>query len=99
MIRTAKAYAAAALTALGAVLVELTPFLGDSAAGKWAYAILAVLAALGITWRVPNARPEHAGGDPVIDALDAVPELVGRLGGILGPRHAGRPLPDPRDPE
>jgi hypothetical protein len=92
MIRTAKAYAAAAMVALGAVLVELTPFL-DGAAAKWAYAVLAVLAALGVTWRVPNAAPDHAGDHAGVPAiLDALPALVG---GVLGGRE--RAEPDPED--
>lgn len=97
MIRTAKAYTAAALTALGAVLVELTPFLGDSAAGKWAYAILAVLAALGVTWRVPNATGDRAGDrGAVADVLDAVPAVIG---GVLGGRRADAGLTEPGDPD
>lgn len=84
MIRTAKAYAAAA----GAVVASLTPLLPAGPA-RWAYAVLAVLAALGVTWRVPNADPEHA-GEPggLTGVLDAVPAVVG---GVLGGRGTAEP--------
>lgn len=80
MIRTAKAYAAAA----GAILASLTPLLPEGPA-RWIYAVLAILAALGITWRTPNAQPGHAdspGG--VLGVLDKVPALIG---GLLGGRR------------
>ena len=81
MIRTAKAYAAA----LGAVLACLTPALPAGPA-RWVYAVLAVLAALGITWRVPNADPGHAPApDGLLGVVDAVPALVG---GLLGGKGA-----------
>lgn len=79
MIRTTKAYAAA----LGAVVASLTPLLPEGPA-RWAYAILAVLAALGVTWRVPNADPRHADSSGGLgDLLDSVPPLIG---GVLGGR-------------
>jgi hypothetical protein len=79
VIRTAKAYAAA----IGALAAALTPLLPEGPA-RWIYALLAILAALGITWRVPNADPGHAdspGG--VLGVLDKVPALIG---GLLGGR-------------
>lgn len=79
MLRTSKAYAAAA----GAVLASLTPLLPEGPA-RWVYAILAVLAALGVTWRVPNADPGHAEDTSGLPAtLDKLPPLIG---GVLGGR-------------
>lgn len=85
-MKTRKAYVAAAATALGAVLATTTPFLHGRAASI-AYAVLAVLGALGITWRVPNAGPlltpveSDAPGAP--DALIRLPEPPGPLGRVL----------------
>ena len=92
-MRTAKAYAAAFATALGAVLTTTTPFL-DGTAARWAYAVLAVLAALGITYRVPNAPAgSHGGGGGILDVIPPI------LAGSILPRGRGADLPpEPRDP-
>lgn len=71
---TRKAWAAALATALGAALAATTPFLSGSAATT-AYAVLAALGALGVTWRVPNAA--HARPGPLTGVLDAVPAALG----------------------
>lgn len=79
MIRTAKAYAAA-VAALAATLTPLLP----AGPARWIYALLAILAALGITWRVPNSQPGHA--DSPGGALGVLDKLPGLIGGLLGGR-------------
>lgn len=93
-LTTAKAYAAAIMASLAAVLTVTTPFLGDGAAGRWAYAVLAVLAAMGVTYRVPNRGPMGSvpiEGGTLTGPADMLPTAAAELGGALGPvTHAAQ---------
>lgn len=84
---TRKAYAAAAVSALGAILAAIAPGLNGTAA-TIVYAVLAALVALGVTWRVPNGS-RLAVVDLEHGQLTAPVELVAaaaaQLGGATGP--------------
>lgn len=54
---TAKAYASALCTGVAAALSAALPFVGDSGLSVTITVVLAVLAAYGITYAVPNASP------------------------------------------
>lgn len=87
-MKTRKAYAAAAASILAAVLASTTPFL-DGRAATVAYAALAALAALGVTYRLPNAREvgsvDVATGGRLTGPVDMLGPAAEQFGGALGP--------------
>jgi hypothetical protein len=85
-MRTRKAYAAAAASALAAVLAATSPFL-DGRAATAVYVVLAALGALGVTYRVPNALPlgsVEVEGGRLTGPVDLLGAAAQQFGGALG---------------
>lgn len=77
-VTTAKAYASALCTGVAAALSAVLPFVGDSGLSVVITVALAVLAAYGITYAVPNAPTAQSTGRRRRNAVD---ELLGEVTG------------------